>query len=82
MNKSILATVLAADAVLAVFAIIVCNWIGSDFRFAVDSPADKIIWMLAVSVVAAVVALIVLLREPKNSTRENQASDHTSLHVH
>lgn len=82
MNKSILATVLTADIVLAVFAIIVCNWIGSDFRFAVDSPADKIMWMLAVSVVAAVVALIVLLREPENSTRENQASDHASLHVH
>ncbi len=82
MNKSILATILAADVVLAVFCIIVCNWIGSDFRFAVDSPTDRTLWMLAVSVVAAVVAVIVLLRESKNSARENQASHHDSLHVH
>lgn len=82
MNKSILATVLAADVVLVTFCLIVCNWLGSDFRFAINSPADRIIWMLVVSVVAAVVALTVLLRESKKSARENDEANHTSLHVH
>lgn len=84
MNKSLLATVLAADVVLALFAIVICNWIGSDFRFALDSPADKIIWMMVVGVVAAVVAVILLRRESKNPDQENHGptSNHTSLHVH
>jgi len=75
MGKATITTILAGDVLLAIFCIIVCNWVGSDVsHVSIDSPTDKIIWMLVVSVVVTVIALRMLLRESKGSTREDRGS--------
>lgn len=64
MNKALTLSIIAGDVLLIIFAIVVCDFVSSDIsRFVVGSPTDRLLWMLAVVVVAPIIAVMTLRRD-------------------
>jgi drug/metabolite transporter (DMT)-like permease len=68
MNKIISLALVAGGIVLIVTGINATNSFSSDVsRVFTGSPTDKAVWMLIGGIVAAVVGLATLLRNPKHT---------------
>ena len=66
MKKAISLGLLAGGIVLIVIGVNATNAFSSDVsRFITGSPTNKAVWMLIGGIVAAVVGLATLLRNPK-----------------
>jgi hypothetical protein len=67
MNKLLSLVLLAGGIVLIVIGVNATNSFSSDVsRFFTGSPTDKAVWMLIGGIVAALVGLVMLWRNPKH----------------